>query len=208
MTQGLNDIMKNQAKGIAYNEALENKKSLNTLKEKERFYNEQISSLKSALQQAEEQASIEKDDDIDQRVSAKSNIMVQKIIGYLKEKYEEACKKANEEPDYSQGGFSLETLEKLLRKEEGRQAMNGRQNLFDNEMEHLSENVAKGLQRISMKFMNNQLKLVPVNSLTKADEDGSERTRGLFEKARDKIFELALKVIKASLFDFTALLIE
>lgn len=200
MTQGLNDIMKNQAKGIAYNEALDNKKSLNALKEKEIFYNEQISSLKNALQQAEAQASIEKEDDMDERINEKSNKTIQKIVGFLKEKYEEACQKANEEPDYSQGGFNMEVLEKLMKKQEIQQTANGRQNLFDNEMEHLSENVAKGLQRISMKFMNNQLKLVPVNSLTKADEDGSERTRGLFEKARDKIFELALKVTKKGKF--------
>lgn len=90
-----------------------------------------------------------------------------------------------------------EIIEKIFKenisKESKSSSINGRQNLFDNELEYLSENVAKGLQRISMKFMNDKLKSVPLNSLTKADEDGSERTRALYKKARDKIFELALK---------------
>ncbi len=45
-----------------------------------------------------------------------------------------------------------------------------------------------------MNYMNKHLKLVPLNKLTQIDEDASERTRMVLEKAREKIFELALKV--------------
>jgi len=157
LTQGLNEIMRAQSKGVPYKEALDQKKTLNVLKEKEVFYNEQINSLKNALQQAESQVESQ-----DQNVPMNEEI-IEKIF------------KEN------------------ISKESKSSSINGRQNLFDNELEYLSENVAKGLQRISMKFMNDKLKSVPLNSLTKADEDGSERTRALYKKARDKIFELALK---------------
>ena len=45
-----------------------------------------------------------------------------------------------------------------------------------------------------MKFMNNQLKLVPLNQFTQADENDSERTRLMFEKTKEKLLEIALKV--------------
>ena len=42
--------------------------------------------------------------------------------------------------------------------------------------------------------MNKQLKLVPLNKLTQNDENASEKTKILLEKAKEKILELALKV--------------
>lgn len=139
------------------------------MQEKEVFYCEQIASLKSALQQAESQMDTMIDED---EISETSTIKLNererdseasvelsqatKVILLLREKYEEICKRLGEEPQYNNEGVNLETIERfskinqpLEKKESDKKSLVASKNeLFENnDVDYLSENVAKGLQR-------------------------------------------------------------
>ena len=160
--------MKSQPKGISYHESLDNRKTLNVLQEKEIFYNDQICSLKGALQQAENQLDYGKDDQSNYSDASTVKIyekgdensheisQASKLISFMKQKYEEACRKAGEEPDYAGTDFNIDTIEKWTHQDgPSEKKPNGKKfkaeekaDIFnDHDSEYLSENVAKGLQR-------------------------------------------------------------
>ena len=160
--------MKSQPKGIPYQESLENRKALNILQEKEIFYNDQISSLKGALQQAENQLDYGRDDQSNYSDASTAKLyekndensheisQASKIISFMKQRYEEICRKAGEEPDYANTEFNIDTIEKWTHQDgSSEKKLNTKKSkteekadIFnDHDSEYLSENVAKGLQR-------------------------------------------------------------
>lgn len=86
-----------------------------------------------------------------------------RIISFLKDKYEEVCKKINEKATYIHKDFTLEDIESFIKdnisekKEPEKKIIKtnieGKHDLFDShDTENFNENVAKGLQRFQTTF--------------------------------------------------------
>ena len=122
----------------------------------------------------------------------------------LKQRYDDVCLKNQVSPNYDDIVFNTTPSFEKIKKVHNELSFMNEPSLFGknygNEMEGLSENIEKGLQRLSMKLMNNQLKLIPLNQLTQPDIEHSDKFILFFEKAKSLLLQLALLVYNLYFF--------
>ena len=69
------------------------------------------------------------------------------------------------------------------------------ENAFDLESESaINENIQRGLQRLSLKLLNDKNKITPLNELITSDIQNSEKINIVYEYAKSRIIKLLMQV--------------
>eukprot|EP01016_Furgasonia_blochmanni_P049473 TRINITY_DN7517_c0_g1_i3.p1 TRINITY_DN7517_c0_g1~~TRINITY_DN7517_c0_g1_i3.p1 ORF type:complete len:874 (+),score=277.10 TRINITY_DN7517_c0_g1_i3:1785-4406(+) len=201
--------------GINYNTALENKVFLEDLQKKEKTLRDQITSLRNALALAENQLH-EKENTIQDQFESISRLEAsdaknqskvlhfEMAIAKMKENVQELLSKNNlvdqideqffRVTDFPDEGRS-ETAGDVTAVTDISLTADGRSVSHNNDPSphDFSEEISKGLQRISLRLVKEKDKLIPLNEMITKDAETSEKTLLVYETMKKQLIRVLLQ---------------